>query len=93
MDPCVILRFGDPSEQLDATLYHKFFGSLLYLCNTCLGLSYAMNFLSQFMVQLKKVHWRASKRVLRYLSDTISYGLTYERGKDICLRVYNDVNG
>ena len=34
MDPCVKLRVDDPSKDVDATLYHKLIGRLIYLCNT-----------------------------------------------------------
>ena len=66
---------------MDGTLYCQLVGSLLYLCNTRLGLSYTMKVLSQFMMNPKKVHWQIGKMVLRYLSGTVSYGLGYERNK------------
>ena len=34
MDPCVKLRVDDPRKDVDATLYHKLIGRLIYLCNT-----------------------------------------------------------
>eukprot|EP00253_Pinus_taeda_P019661 PITA_19661 len=46
---------------------------------------YAVNTLSQFMVEPKRVHWAAAKHVLRYLQGTFDYGLLYTRGKDIRL--------
>ena len=83
MDPYVKLRIDDPSEEVDATLYHKLFSILPYLCSTHLDLSYVINVLSEFMVKSKKVHWQVGKMILRYLSHTISHGLTYERGDNI----------
>ena len=52
-------------ELVDPTLYHQLIGSLMYLVNTMPYLCFAVNTLSQFMVDPRKVHWLAAKHVLR----------------------------
>ena len=55
------------SEAVDLTLYRQLIDSLMYLVNTRLDICFAVNSLSQFMVEPKRVHWIAAKHVLRYL--------------------------
>ena len=68
-------------ELVDPTLYRQFIGSLMYLVNTRPDLCFAVNTLSQFMVEPRSVHWTAAKHVLRYLAGTVDFGLDY-RGSD-----------
>ena len=55
-------------EVVEATVYRQLVGSLMYLVNTRLDLCYAVNQLSQAMVQPNKMFWKAEKNLLRYLS-------------------------
>ena len=68
--------FGDiTSEIVDATLYKKMIGSLMYLTNTRPYICFAVNTLSQYMVEPRHVHLIGTKHVLRYLEGTLDYGL------------------
>ena len=51
-------------ELVDPTLYHQLIGSLMYLVNTRPDLFLAVNTLSQFMVEPRRVHWVSAKHVL-----------------------------
>eukprot|EP00253_Pinus_taeda_P008451 PITA_08451 len=53
---------------------------------------YAVNTLSQFMVEPKRAHWAAAKYVLRYLQGIVDYGLLYSKGKDIRLSGFTDAD-
>ena len=57
-------------EVVEATVYRQLVGSLMYLVNTRPDLCYAVNQLSQAMVQPTKLFWKAAKHVLRYLRGT-----------------------
>eukprot|EP00253_Pinus_taeda_P014399 PITA_14399 len=70
----------------------KLIGSLMYLVNTRPNIFYAVNTLSQFMVEPKRAHWAADKHVLRYLQGTIDYGLLYSKGKDIRLSGFTNAD-
>ena len=63
------------SETVDATLYRKMIGLLMYLMNTRPDICFVVNTLSQYMVEPKQVHLIAAKHVLRYLKGMIDYGL------------------
>jgi hypothetical protein len=80
------------SKTVDSTVYHQLIGSLMYLVNTRLDISFAVNSLSQFMVDPRRVHWIASKHVLHYLRGTMEYGLLYERSGGVTLAGFTDAD-
>ena len=53
-------------------------------------MSFAVNTLNQFMVEPKRVHWTATKHILRYLTGTAYYGLDYRRSGGVGLVGYTD---
>lgn len=60
--------------------YQRLIGSLMYLAvSTRPDIAYAVNFLSQFNTNYDIEHWKAAKRILRYLKGTIDYGLRYKK--------------
>eukprot|EP00253_Pinus_taeda_P001431 PITA_01431 len=84
----------DASKEKDVNpnLYRQLIGSLMYLVNTRLNISYAINSLGQFMVEPKRVHWTAAKHVVIYLRRIIKYGIRYARGDGVRLVGYNDAD-
>jgi len=52
------------SELVDPTLYWQLIGSLMYLVNTRPDICFAVNTMSQFMCEPRKVHWVAAKHIL-----------------------------
>jgi hypothetical protein len=73
------------SDLVDPTMYRQRIGSLMYLVKT-----YAVNALSQYMVEPRHVHWMAAKHMLRYLLGTIGYGLRNVSSGDVKLQGYTD---
>eukprot|EP00253_Pinus_taeda_P024924 PITA_24924 len=72
-------------EVVEATVYRQLVGSLMYLVNTRPNLCYALNQLSQVMVQPTKMFWKAAKNALRYLRGTSQYGLWYRQTEGVKL--------
>eukprot|EP00253_Pinus_taeda_P023053 PITA_23053 len=62
-------------EEVDASIYQKLVGSLMYLVNTRPDMCYEFNRLSQAMVSQTKLYWKETKHVLRCLKSTTQYGL------------------
>ena len=78
------------SELVDPTLYRQLIDSLMYLVNTGPDICFAVNTMSQFMCEPRKVHWVAAKHILRYLQGTVDYGLDYRQGDGVRLVGYTD---
>ena len=64
---------GDPLP--DSTVYQRLIGKLIYLTITRPDICFSVQLLSQFMQKPTTVHLQSAKRVLRYLSGTISQGI------------------
>jgi hypothetical protein len=62
------------------------------LINIRLDLCFAVNTLSQFMVEPKRVHWVVAKYVLRYLRGIVEFGLSYIQGDGVELVGYSDAD-
>ena len=74
----VKLEDGGETPLVDSTLYKQLVGRLLYLTHSRLNLSYAVGVVSRFMQELHELHWKAAKRILRYVQRTITFGIHYE---------------
>lgn len=67
-------KFG-PDSLTDALLYRSIVGGLQYATLTRPEIAYSVNKVCQFMSHPLETHWKAVKRILRYLKGTLSYGL------------------
>ncbi|XP_038982127.1 uncharacterized mitochondrial protein AtMg00810-like [Phoenix dactylifera] len=61
-------------------LYRSLAGSLQYLTVTRPDISYAVNYLCQFMHSPKISHFQLLKRVLRYIKGTLHHSLHFQSG-------------
>ena len=64
MDSNLKLLADDSLELVDVTHYRQIIESLMYLTNTRLDICFAMNTLSQYLVQPRWVHLVAAKHVI-----------------------------
>jgi hypothetical protein len=62
----------------------------MYLTNTRPDICFALNTLSQFLVEPKRVHLVAAKHAMRYLKGTIDYGLSYDGDRYFTLSGYSE---
>nr|XP_043639756.1 uncharacterized mitochondrial protein AtMg00810-like [Erigeron canadensis] len=71
------LKLDQCSEghKVDATLYRRLIGRLLYLQATRPDIAYAVNILSQFVSDPREDHMNAAIRVLRYIKATLGQGI------------------
>ena len=84
------LQCDASSDMVDAMMYCQMIGSLMYLTNTRLDICFAVNTLSQFLMDLIHVHLIIANHVLRYLKGTVDYGLKYDVTNNINLPSYVD---
>ena len=62
------------------TEYRQLVGALMFLVNTRPYVCFAVNTLSQHMVDPHNIHWVGAKKLLRYLWGMIDHGLRYTAG-------------
>ncbi|GAU47982.1 hypothetical protein TSUD_87860 [Trifolium subterraneum] len=60
------------------TLFRSIVGALQYATLTRPEISYSVNKVCQFLSNPLEEHWKAVKRILRYLSGTLTYGLVLQ---------------
>eukprot|EP00253_Pinus_taeda_P008549 PITA_08549 len=65
----VKLSVSCTSPEVDATLYRQLVGKLLYLTHTLPDLSFAVGLVARFMQNPRESHWKAAKRILRYVRE------------------------
>ena len=63
----VKLEEVNSSPMVNNTLYRKLIGCLLYLTHTRPDISYAVSVASRYMDQPQEIHWRAAKRILKFV--------------------------
>jgi len=86
------LKLNDGTASFDNTKYRRIIGSLQYLSLTRLDVSFAVNKLSQFMHKPTQTHWAATKRLLRYLKQTIFHGIRLTRHTNPSLTTFSNVD-
>ncbi|KAB1208824.1 Copia protein [Morella rubra] len=84
------LKKENGADKANVTTYRSLVGSLLYLTATRPDIMFAASLLSRYMQDPSQNHFAAGKRVLRYLSGTLDYGILYKAGKESCLIGYTD---
>ena len=73
---CKLTKLGYESFS-DPTLYRSIVGALQYATITQPEISFSVNKVCQFMSDPTEQHWAAVKRILRYLTGTINFGLSF----------------
>ncbi|KAK2411429.1 hypothetical protein QL285_046706 [Trifolium repens] len=79
----------------DPTLYRSIVGALQYVTLTRPDIAFSVNKACQFMSKPLDTHWKAVKKILRYLNGTISFGLCIQpalQGPPFSLRAYSDAD-
>ena len=80
----------DGTDKVDGSVYRSLIGCLLYLTATRSDVMFAASLLSRFMQSPSELHFKATKRVLRYIKGTIDYGIWYEKSKNLRLIGFTD---
>ncbi|KAG8500741.1 hypothetical protein CXB51_004438 [Gossypium anomalum] len=76
----------------DAHLYKSLVGALQYVVITRPDIAYAVNKVCQFMHQPLDIHFKAVKRILRYLHGTLDYGLTFTKTLKLMLEGFSNAS-
>ncbi|KAL5857265.1 hypothetical protein ACOSQ3_004723 [Xanthoceras sorbifolium] len=77
-------------ESIDPTFFKSLVGSLRYLTCTRPDILYAVGLVSRYMENPTTTHFKAAKRILRYIKGTIDFGLFYSISNYYKLVGYSD---
>ncbi|XP_061353302.1 uncharacterized mitochondrial protein AtMg00810-like [Gastrolobium bilobum] len=90
MEPDLKLSKYDGGERVDPSNYRSLVGCLRYLTCTRPDLCLSVGIISRFMEDPGYTHWKAAKRILRYVQGTISQGLHYSKSDKYKLVGYSN---
>ncbi|KAG8489528.1 hypothetical protein CXB51_017560 [Gossypium anomalum] len=76
--------------RIDEKEYRSLVGCLLYLTATRPDLMHAVSLLARFIHCCNVLHFRATKRVLRYIKGTLRLGMLFKKEKELKLIGYSD---
>jgi hypothetical protein len=79
-------------KSVDQKVYRSMIGSLLYLCASRPDIMLSVCMCARFQANLKEVHLRAVKRIMRYLVYTPKFGLWYPKGSTFDLIGYSNAD-
>ena len=86
------LQLIDGTAAVDSFEFRRIIGRLQYISLTRPNISFAVNKLSQFMHKPTTNHWTTTKRLLRYLKQTIFHGIQIHKDGLPILRTYSDAD-
>ncbi|KAL0451442.1 UNVERIFIED_CONTAM: Retrovirus-related Pol polyprotein from transposon RE1 [Sesamum latifolium] len=92
MEPNIKLARNEGKSLKDATPFRQIVGSLFYLTITRPDIAFSVGVIYQFMDQPCEIHLIAAKRILRYIKNTLSYGLMHEKSKFFSLSGFVDAD-
>ncbi|KAL2319362.1 hypothetical protein Fmac_028331 [Flemingia macrophylla] len=84
------LVLDEDSPNVDQTQYRAMIGSLLYLSASRPDIMFSVCVCARFQVELREVHLKAVKRILRYLKGIVNLGLCFRRSQYFSLLGYCD---
>ena len=80
----------DGIEKADEAQFRSLIGCLMYLTATRPDILNAVGVLSRFMHCASELHFKATKRVLRYVKGTCDFGIKFQRSKELILIGFSD---
>jgi histone deacetylase 1/2 len=86
------LTEGEPLGTEDSTKYRSIVGALQYLTLTRPDISFSVNKVCQYLHTPMTSHWTAVNRILRYVSNTAYFGITFQRSRSMLLSAFTDAD-
>jgi hypothetical protein len=81
---------NDKGERINSTTFKRLVGSLRYLSYTHPSIVFRVGLVSRFMETPTMTRLKVLKRIIRYIKDTINFGLFYGYSNSFELVVYSD---
>jgi len=85
-----LMDVEEAGQQVDSTKYRGLIGSLLYLITSRLDIQFGVLLCARFQSNPKESHFKAAKRILKYLKGTTNVRLWYLNEPNIVLSGFSD---
>ena len=86
----VVLCRDDGADLVDETTYRSIVGSLMFLTHTRPDIAFSVSLVSRYMKNPSEIHMKAAKRILRYVKDTLNFGIHYYSAEKFNLVGFSD---
>lgn len=80
------------TSMTDPTLYRQTVGPLQYATITRLDILFVVNEVSKFIQTPTHEHWSLVKRILRYLKNTLKYGVQVSKSPNFQLSAFSNAD-
>jgi len=85
-----LMDADEAGNQVDSTKYRGLIGSLLYLTTSRPDIQFGVCLCARFQSNPKESHFKAAKRILKYLKGTTNVGLWYPNESNIPLSGFSN---
>jgi hypothetical protein len=79
-------------KSVGSTLYQSMIGSLLYHTASRSNIAFNVGVYAHFESNPKKSHLTSVKQIIKYVNDTVIYGLWYTRDTNLVLAGYSNAD-
>ena len=86
------LNVDSSGVEMSPTLYRSIIESLLYLTTSRPDIAFSIDVCARYQVAPKESHLTAVKRIIRYINETLDYGLWYSKDSNACLVGYSNAD-
>ena len=92
MSTMLKLSKDESGISIDPTLYRSMIGSILYLTTSCPNICYNVGVCARYQSNHKESHINAVKRIIRYVSGTLDYGIRYSKDSNVSFVGFSDAD-
>jgi hypothetical protein len=79
-------------KSVDPSIYRSMISSLLYLTASQPDIAFSVGVCARFQANPKESHFTTVKHIIRYVNDTLSYGIWYSRETNLVVAGYSDAD-
>jgi hypothetical protein len=79
-------------KSVDPSFYRSMIGSLLYLIASRPDIAFSLGVCARFQANPKESHLTAVKCIIKYVNDTLLYGVWYSRETNLVVTGYSDAD-
>jgi hypothetical protein len=79
-------------KPVDPSLYRSMIGSLLYLSASRPDIAFSVGVCARFQANPKESHLTVVKSIIRYVNDTLLYGIWYSRETNLVVARYSNAD-